>query len=141
MESRNTVPRSVSKAQRPRTGGRGYCALCLELRKLEDSHIIPRTVVRQIQSLFPNKDLRWSASPNIPRQDIKTYPLLCRDCEHTLSSPRQSSGYTYLLHPWQIKQVSRASAAALADLRRPPDRQFTPCPLGQGVNCAAFHLL
>ncbi len=104
MESRNTAPKSVSKAQRPRTGGRGYCALCLELRTLDDSHIIPRTVVRQIQSLFPNKDLRGSMNPNVPRQDITTYPLLCRDCENTLS--RHEGRFNQVIfHPYTEKDI------------------------------------
>lgn len=64
---------------------RGLCALCGEFRPLEDSHIIPRTIVRQIQSIFPNHDLRWSTNPDIPRQDVETYKLLCRDCENALA--------------------------------------------------------
>jgi hypothetical protein len=60
--------------------------------------------VRQIQSLFPNKDLRWSFNPDIPRQDISTYPLLCRTCEGRLS--RHEGRFNQVIfHPYIERDI------------------------------------
>lgn len=82
----------------------GLCALCGEWRHLENSHVIPRTIVRQIQSIFPNRDLRWSANPDVPRQDIETYRLLCRQCENALA--RHEGRFSQVIfHPFVERDI------------------------------------
>jgi hypothetical protein len=55
------------------------------MRELENSHVIPRNVVKKVQSLFPNSDLWWGLGASSPKQDVLKYRLLCRECEVLLS--------------------------------------------------------
>ena len=62
----------------------GTCALCLQEKDLQLSHIIPKFVVRWLKETSPG-GIRGTPEPNRRIQDgIKEY-LLCKECEEKLS--------------------------------------------------------
>lgn len=61
------------------------CALCLNDRPLEVSHIVPRFVAKRLKADSPNPFLRNTLEPNRRLQDAPKKRLLCRECEERLS--------------------------------------------------------
>jgi len=62
----------------------GECRLCGENRKLQNSHIIPRFVIRWMKKTGPTPFLRKAVDPNTRIQDYHE-KLLCEDCEQIFS--------------------------------------------------------
>jgi hypothetical protein len=63
---------------------KGRCALCKEAALLQDSHIIPKFVVRWLRQDSPGY-LRSGTKPNRRIQDFHKLPLLCEPCEQKFS--------------------------------------------------------
>src|SRR5215213_173026 len=61
----------------------GVCRLCDRRRYLEESHILPKFVIRwqRDTSVSPIRD---SARPNVRVQDGTKLPFLCSECEDVL---------------------------------------------------------
>jgi hypothetical protein len=64
---------------------KGECALCLEEKELQLSHIIPKFVFNYLKESAPG-GLRSYRTPNLRIQDGEKEYLLCRDCEQLFSS-------------------------------------------------------
>jgi hypothetical protein len=110
------------------------CALCLRLKTLQQSHIVPAFAVRYLKRTSATGYLRGAIEPHLRRQDLDTLPLLCHDCEELVSaSERQFSLSAFPLiqgddfreleyGPWLLKfAVSlnwRALVAARDDVLR-----------------------
>lgn len=62
----------------------GECKLCGENRELQNSHIIPRFVIRWMKKTGPTPFLRKAVDPDTRIQDYHE-KLLCEDCEQTFS--------------------------------------------------------
>lgn len=62
------------------------CALCLQDKQLQTSHIIPAFAGRYLKETSATGYLRAGSDPNIRRQDVPKEPLLCKDCEQTFST-------------------------------------------------------
>ena len=62
----------------------GECRLCGETRELQNSHIIPRFVIRWMKKSGPTPFLRKVADPDTRIQDYHE-KLLCGDCEQSFS--------------------------------------------------------
>lgn len=57
------------------------CRLCLEMKKLECSHIIPSMFFREVKRKSITKKLRASGNPNKILQDGLKLSFLCSECE------------------------------------------------------------
>jgi hypothetical protein len=64
----------------------GRCRLCHLQKPLRESHIIPSFVARQIKKTSITGYLRDGVAPNLRRQDLPTFPLLCDECEALFSA-------------------------------------------------------
>lgn len=62
----------------------GECRLCGETRELQNSHIIPRFVIRWMKKSGPTPFLRKAVDPDTRIQDHHE-KLLCEDCEQIFS--------------------------------------------------------
>lgn len=62
------------------------CALCLQLRPLRISHIVPAFAGRYLKETSATGYLRGGTNPNLRRQDLAKVPLLCNDCEQRFSA-------------------------------------------------------
>ena len=80
-------------------GDRGRCALCGQHRTLADSHIVPRFAGRWLIESSATGYLRDAVTPNRRKQDIEKRPLLCKDCEATLSRDERPFA-DRLFHPY-----------------------------------------
>lgn len=60
------------------------CSLCLQDRKLQNSHILPKFVVSWLKKNTPGQ-IRKGDSPNVRIQDSDKMRLLCNICEEMLS--------------------------------------------------------
>lgn len=64
--------------------GTDECSLCRKATKLQVSHIIPAFVGKWLKDSSVTRRIRSAENPNVSRQDIQKYPLLCADCEQLL---------------------------------------------------------
>ncbi len=62
------------------------CPLCLQVAKLQESHIIPRFVGKWIKETSATGFLRGAEKPVKRLQDLPTLPLLCEKCEERFSA-------------------------------------------------------
>ena len=76
----------------------GECALCLQNKELQDSHIIPAFAFRWLRSRFITGYIRHTQTPNLRVQDGAKMPLLCAGCELLLSKDENSFA-SQLFHP------------------------------------------
>ena len=80
---------SLSLLGKPRERSIHYimakCRLCEDTRELQNSHIIPRFVIRWMKKTGPTPFLRKVVDPDTRIQDHHEKPL-CKDCEQTLSN-------------------------------------------------------
>ena len=67
-----------------RTGNQ-TCILCRNSPPIQNSHILPKFVIKWIKSNAPARHLRWSEQPNKPEQDAWTADYLCEACERLFS--------------------------------------------------------
>src|SRR3989304_9636938 len=63
----------------------GTCALCRQQKDLRKSHIIPRFVSKWLKSTSATGFLRGVVKPEMRRQDLPTFPMLCEECEQIFS--------------------------------------------------------
>ncbi len=63
----------------------GRCALCCQPKELQLSHIVPHLVGRKLIKTSPG-NIRSTAEPNLPIQDIFKEYLLCSECEERFSA-------------------------------------------------------
>lgn len=63
----------------------GRCALCCKNKELQLSHIVPHFVGRKLIKTSPG-NIRSSAEPNRPMQDIFKEYMLCSECEERFSA-------------------------------------------------------
>ncbi len=61
------------------------CILCRQSPPIQNSHILPKFVIRWVKENAPAGHLRWSRQPNKPEQDAWTADYLCAGCEQKLS--------------------------------------------------------
>jgi len=61
------------------------CILCLERPPIENSHIVPKLVLKWIFDNAPVEHLRWSSIPNKPFQDGWKADYFCTECEGRLA--------------------------------------------------------
>lgn len=73
-----------SSYQEEEVGMTGKCALCGEEARLQESHIIPKFVIRYLKTSAPSA-IRSNRAPNRRIQDGEKLHLLCRDCEQLFS--------------------------------------------------------
>lgn len=66
------------------------CALCGMNPPIKNSHSIPHFVIAWIKRTSATGYLRQAICPNVAKQDIEKFPLLCVDCEGILSKFEQS---------------------------------------------------
>ena len=57
------------------------CYLCGSSSSIRKSHIIPRFVINYLKKTSATGYLRGVINPNLRKQDIKRFPILCSDCE------------------------------------------------------------
>lgn len=65
---------------------RKTCILCLQNPPIQNSHIVPKLVLKWILENAPVEHLRWSRIPNKPFQDGWKGDYLCMECEGRLST-------------------------------------------------------
>ena len=69
---------------RTRTNAK-LCVLCLQNLPIENSHIVPKLILKWILENAPVDHLRWSHIPNKPFQDGWKADYFCEECEGRLS--------------------------------------------------------
>lgn len=76
------------------------CALCLEVKVLQSSHLIPKFVYRRIKSQAKPGVSPLRADPDVRRTDEQwEQPLLCSNCEDVLKNGGEDYASRYLLPP------------------------------------------
>jgi hypothetical protein len=61
------------------------CSLCAVNPPIKNSHGIPRFAAAWIKRTSATGYLRQAINPNVAKQDIEKYPMLCLDCEGLFS--------------------------------------------------------
>src|SRR5437867_3936709 len=84
------------------------CRLCLNLRSLVDSHIVPAFVFRWLRETSATGYLRSGATPNKREQDGWKRKLLCTGCEQVFA--RYERGFAMTL----FHQIVRGEPAPYA---------------------------
>ncbi len=79
------------------------CALCHEIRELEESHIIPKFVFRHLRKTSQGA-LRSLDNPNKVIQDSEKHYLLCGECED-LFSTYETKFANKIFYPYQKNAV------------------------------------
>lgn len=93
----------AKKKERPVRG----CALCHEIRELEESHIIPKFVFRYLRKTSHGA-VRNLDNPNKVVQDSEKHYLLCGDCED-LFSVYETKFANKIFYPYQKDGVRKFS--------------------------------
>ncbi len=83
----------------------GKCALCLQEKDLQLSHIIPKFVIRWLKETSPG-GIRGTPEPNRRIQDGSKVYLLCKDCEERLSK-WEGPFAKYIFGPCQRSTIRR----------------------------------
>lgn len=74
------------------------CALCHEIREMEESHIVPKFVVRYLKKTAVG-EIRSIENINAPVQDSEKHYLLCGECEDLFSTYETKFANTFF-HPY-----------------------------------------
>ncbi|GAU76407.1 hypothetical protein [Fusibacter sp. 3D3] len=79
------------------------CALCGNFRELEESHIIPKFVMRHLKKTA-HGEIRSIENPNAVIQDSEKHYMLCGECED-LFSKKETKFANHFFYPYQKNSV------------------------------------